>query len=78
MAETVTQPIGQGAALEPLTVTVKEACRLTGLSVSTLYKKMAAEPPQLERRKVGARTLIVYASLKKLLGLDNVPPAQPA
>ena len=77
MVETVTQPIGQGEALEPLTVTVKEACRLSGLSVSTLYEKMGAEPPQLERRKVGKRTLIVYASLKKLLGLD-APLVQPA
>jgi hypothetical protein len=72
MAETVTQQGGQGKAFEPLTVTVKEACRLSGLSVSTLYEKMAAEPPQLERRKVGARTLIVYASLKKMLGLDEM------
>jgi hypothetical protein len=77
MAELATQPTGQGASLEPLTVTVKEACRLTGLSVSTIYEKMGAEPPQLERRKVGKRTLIVYASLKKLLGLD-APPVQPA
>ena len=77
MAELATHPTGQGASFEPLTVTVKEACRLSGLSFSTIYEKMGAEPPQLERRKVGKRTLIVYASLKKLLGLD-APPVQPA
>lgn len=51
--------------LEPLTVTVKEAKRLSGLSQSTLYEMMA--DGRLIRTKIGSRTLITYASLKKLL-----------
>jgi excisionase family DNA binding protein len=55
--------------IEPLTVTVREAQRLTGLGCSTLYKLMAAGT--LTRRKIGSRTLIVFQSLKQLLALES-------
>jgi len=55
--------------LEPLTVTVKETERLTGLGTTTIYKLIGAK--ELQTVKIGARTLIVYSSIKKLLGLSG-------
>jgi excisionase family DNA binding protein len=49
----------------PLTVRVKEACRLTGIGRSKLYLLM--REGQLEFVKVGTMTLISMASLKELL-----------
>lgn len=60
--------------LEPLTVTIRDACRFTGLGKSTLYTLI--DEGVLERRKVGRRTLITMASLKKLVGADE--PAEAA
>ena len=50
--------------LEPLTVTVKETERLTGLG-TTIYKLIGAK--ELQTVKIGARTLIVYLSIKNCL-----------
>jgi excisionase family DNA binding protein len=55
--------------IEPLSVTVREAQRLTGLGQSKLYELMA--DGSLTRRKVGSRTLIVFRSLKQLLALES-------
>jgi hypothetical protein len=55
--------------IEPLSVTVREAQRLTGLGQSKLYELMA--DGSLIRRKVGSRTLIVFRSLKQLLALES-------
>lgn len=55
--------------LEPLTVSVAEAKRLSGLGTTTLYYMMG--DGRLDRRKIGGRTLITYASLKKLLGFND-------
>jgi excisionase family DNA binding protein len=64
------QAIGNlGLPLEPLTVTVKEAERLTGLGTTTIYKLIGAK--ELQTVKIGSRTLIVYSSIKKLLGLSG-------
>jgi excisionase family DNA binding protein len=64
------QAIGNLALpLEPLTVTVKETERLTGLGTTTIYKLIGAK--ELQTVKIGARTLIVYSSIKKLLGLSG-------
>jgi hypothetical protein len=53
---------------EPLTVSVEEAKRhLGGISTATVYRLMAKEDGGLEKRKVGSRTLITWASLKGLL-----------
>jgi predicted DNA-binding transcriptional regulator AlpA len=51
---------------DPVFVDVKEAARLSSLSRATLYNLMAAQPPKLAFRKVGARRLIEVESLRKL------------
>lgn len=58
-------------ASEPLTVSVEEARRLTGLGETTIYKLIGAR--ELDSRKVGTRRLVVYSSIKKYLGLSVQP-----
>jgi excisionase family DNA binding protein len=50
------------AGTQPLTVTVPEAVRLSGLSRSELYRQLSAG--HIRARKSGSRTLILWASLK--------------
>jgi len=50
---------------EKLTVSVAEACRLTGLSSSTIYRMF--ERQELTRYKIGAKVLIKVAELEKLI-----------
>lgn len=50
--------------LEPLTVRIPTAVRITGLSRSRIYELILAG--QLETVKVGHATLIRYESLKSL------------
>jgi excisionase family DNA binding protein len=57
--------------LEPLTVTVQEARRLTGLGNTTIYKLIGQG--KLRTTKIGARTLVIYPSLKSLL--ESAPAA---
>jgi len=56
----------------PLTVTIPDAARLSGLSRSELYRRLGAG--DIEARKSGSRTLIVWASLKTYI--DKLPPAE--
>jgi excisionase family DNA binding protein len=56
-------PISEGLA--PLTVRVKEACRLTGIGRSKMYELMAAG--EIETLKVGSITLILTASLEAFI-----------
>lgn len=52
---------------DPLTVSVEEAKRhLGGISTATVYRLLAKQGG-LEKRKVGSRTLITWASIKSLL-----------
>ena len=51
-----------GTGIQPLTVTIPDAVRLSGLSRSELYRQMSAG--HVCARKSGSRTLIVWASLK--------------
>jgi excisionase family DNA binding protein len=60
------------AVTEPLTVTLQEARRLTGLGSTTLYRLI--REGKLQTLKVGTRTLIVYSSIKLLIE-DAVPLA---
>lgn len=62
------RPVLQQDQLEPLTVSVHEAKRLSGLGTSTIYELM--KNGTLVRIKVGHRTLIKYATLKALLKID--------
>lgn len=50
--------------VEPLVYTVKDAKRLLSISHTTLYRAINAG--DLEVRKIGARTLITAASIKRL------------
>jgi excisionase family DNA binding protein len=50
----------------PLTVTIQQACALTGLSHVTIYKLIKLG--KLRSIKIGRRTLVTYASLLGLLG----------
>lgn len=62
--------MGEGAevlAVEPLTVRIAVAVRLTGISRSRLYELIGSG--QIETVKVGRSTLVLYRSLKKLTGI---------
>jgi len=52
--------------IEPLTVRVATAVRITGLSRSRVYELI--QSGDLETVKVGRSTLIVFGSLKALVG----------
>jgi hypothetical protein len=68
---------------EPITVTVSEARRLTGLGNTTLYKLIGQGHLIVRRAPNVDRTLIDYRSLKRLLATDPSntakmpPPRQP-
>jgi excisionase family DNA binding protein len=49
-------------APDPILVRIHEACRISGLSRSAIYKLNRAE--QLKFRKFGRTTLVDYTSLK--------------
>lgn len=54
----------------PITVRVKEACRLTGIGRSKLYELIAAD--EIDTIKVGTITLIPMASLMRFLELKGL------
>ncbi len=56
---------GGAAPRDPLTVTIREAQRLSGLSRTTLHR--LAVTKKLRTAKIGKRTLIDFASLRALL-----------
>jgi excisionase family DNA binding protein len=51
--------------IRPLTVRIREACRLTGIGRSKLYELIAAG--EIEVIKIGTITLVPLASLTRLL-----------
>jgi hypothetical protein len=57
--------------IEPVTIGLKDARRLTGLSRSALYRGLAAK--QFMAIKSGTRTLILWDSLRQHLA--SLPPA---
>ena len=57
--------------IEPLTVRISTAVRITGLSRSRIYELI--QSGELETVKVGRATLVQYASLKAL----TASPANP-
>lgn len=63
------QPEGSvsSAAIEPLTVRIVTAVQITGLSRSRIYELI--QSGDLETVKVGRSTLILFGSLKALVGL---------
>jgi excisionase family DNA binding protein len=62
-------PISTTRQIEPLAVTVQEARRVTGISNSRLYELLAAG--KLRSTHIGRRRLIIFASLKEVLGLTT-------
>jgi hypothetical protein len=56
----------------PLMLTISDAVRVSRLSRSEIYRRLAAR--DLDARKAGARTLITYASLSAML--ERLPAAQ--
>lgn len=55
----------EGAALEPISVRIPEAVRLTGLSRSRLYELM--KEGEIEFVKVGSSTLLIVESLRHFI-----------
>jgi helix-turn-helix protein len=58
--------------IEPIAVTIPDAIRISGLSRSEIYRRLAAG--DLEAIKSGARTLILLNSIKRYLA--SLPTAQ--
>ena len=54
--------------LPPICVTVPEACRLLGVSKSTVWSLIASG--RIKVARVGRRTLPLYRSLEALAGLE--------
>lgn len=54
-----------GAPLEPISVRIRTAVQLTGISRSRIYELIAAG--EIEAIKVGRSTLIPYRCLKRLV-----------
>ena len=59
----------RGPPLDPLTVTVADAHRITGLGLTTIWALIAKR--ELDSVLVGRRRLILFASLRRLLTPNN-------
>lgn len=57
--------------IEPLTVRISTAVRITGLSRSRIYELI--QSGELDTVKVGRATLVQYASLKQLTANRTIP-----
>ena len=62
-------PASPPPPLEPLTVRVSAAVKLTGISRSRVYELI--QSGDLEVKKIGRSTLIPFASLKRLVAADD-------
>lgn len=67
-AETTAQA-SAADAIRPMTVRIREACRLTGMGRSKLY--LLIQEGHIEVVKVGSMTLIPLRSLEKFLGVET-------
>jgi hypothetical protein len=63
-----------GGGLKPLTLTVKQACALSGLGATKMWQLMGER--RLDVVRLDGRTLITYPSFERLFSPD--PTAQPA
>ena len=63
-------------APSPITVRIKDACRMTGIGRSKLYLLIAEG--KVETVKIGSMTLVRVASIEALLNGDKPSPAKPA
>lgn len=73
----------RGVVTDPLYVTILDAVRISGLSRSEIYRRLASgDIEAIKPGQPGGRTLIVFATLKThLAGLPRAtfrkPPAAP-
>lgn len=58
-------PILSNRSIEPLAFTISEACRVSGLGKTSIYRLV--NEGKLELRKVGNRSLITARSLRHLI-----------
>ena len=65
------RPTEGGTVLEPLALPIADAQRVSGLSRSEIYRRLAAG--DLRAVKSGSRTLVLMASLRT--HLDSLPVA---
>lgn len=63
--ESVAAPANEVELIEPISVRIPEACRLTGIGRSKLYELIASG--ELEVIKIGAMTLVPMAGLRNLI-----------
>jgi len=54
---------------KPLAVTIQDTRRIIGLGNTKVYELI--KDGLIETRKVGTRTLVIYASLERLLGIGS-------
>lgn len=70
------QRSAQGAAVEPIALTIAEFCRVTGVGRSKVYQELKSS--RLRAVKVGTRTLIPVSELTAWLGrLEQYRPHTP-
>lgn len=63
--------VSEQTSRAPISVTVPEAMRITGLGRSSIYR--AFDDKRLSRRKAGSRTLILYSELTAFI--ESLPVA---
>jgi len=69
------QPNGDN--LEPLTVTIRDACKLSGFGPVTIWKLAKEKRIKLTRVPGVRRTLVDFSSLKKLLLPEQADTPEP-
>jgi hypothetical protein len=62
---------GNGQSIDPIAAPIHEASRISGLSRSEIYRRLAAG--DIRAVKSGSRTLVLIDSLRA--HLSNLPPA---
>jgi excisionase family DNA binding protein len=67
----VHKPTDQSPQPKPLTISVAQACRLSGLGPTTVWKLLHERKLQAVRPAGYRRTLIAYDSLARLLAPDS-------
>ena len=63
-------------APSPITVRIKDACRMTGIGRSKFYLLIAEG--KIETVKIGSMTLVRVSSIEALLNGTQPTPAKPA
>lgn len=63
----------QAVRIEPISVRIREACRLTGIGRSKFYELVASG--DIEVIKVGAMTLVPFDSLRQFIDRERSMPA---